>query len=101
MREQFGRLWNKSNGKAIPIPLADNVFKVENDQSVQRTERVAILVFHPTSAAYVVRGRVQYRDVEGTAYLEMWNVMPDPEPLQGFIAYIVYNGRHVATFCRR
>jgi hypothetical protein len=61
----------------IPIPLPDNVFKVENDQSVQKTERVATIEYKPRSSAYVVRGNVQYRDVEGTAYLEMWNVMPD------------------------
>ena len=66
-----------AEGKATPIPLPNNVFIVENDQSVQKTEKVATIEHRPTSSAYVVRGRVQYRGVEGTAYLEMWNVMPD------------------------
>jgi len=66
-----------ADGKAIPIPLPNNVFIVENDQSVQKTERVATIEHRPTSWGYVVRGRVQHRDVEGTAYLEMWSLMPD------------------------
>jgi|GEM_PF-484734 len=63
----------------IPIPLPENVdaFKVKNDQPVQKTEKIATIEHRPTSSAYVVRGRVQYHDVEETAYLEMWNVMPD------------------------
>ena len=66
-----------ADGKVIPIPLPDDVFKVENDQSVQKTVTVATVEYRPTSPVYVVRGQVQYRDVEGTAYLEMWSVMPD------------------------
>jgi hypothetical protein len=66
-----------ADSEAMPIPLPDEVFIVENDQSVQKTERVATIEYRPSSSAYVVRGQVQYRDVEGTAYLEMWNVMPD------------------------
>jgi len=66
-----------ADGKAIPIPLPDDIFIVENDQSVQKTARVATIEHRPQSSIYVVRGRVQYRGVERTAYLEMWNVMPD------------------------
>ena len=66
-----------AGGKAIPIPLPDEVFKVENDQSVQKTVTVATVEYRPTSPVYVVRGQVQYHDVEGTAYLEMRSVMPD------------------------
>jgi len=66
-----------ADGKAMPTLLRDVVFKVENDQSVPKTERVATIEYKPASSMYVVRGQVQYRDVEGTAYLEMWNVMPD------------------------
>ena len=67
------------NSKAIPTPLPDGVevFKVENDQSAPKTERVATIEFRPSREAYIVCGRVQYRDVEGIAYLEMWSVMPD------------------------
>jgi hypothetical protein len=50
---------------------------VENDSSVWKSERVATVEHRPQSSIYVVRGRVQYRDVEGIAYLEMWNVLPD------------------------
>jgi hypothetical protein len=66
-----------AEGNAIPIPLPNDVFVVENDQSVQKTERVVTIEHRPTSSMYVVRGRVRYSDVEGTAYLEMWNGMPD------------------------
>ena len=66
-------------GRATPIPLPNDVlvFKVENDQSVHKSERIATIEYRPTSSAYVVHGQVQYNDVEGVAYLEMWNVMPD------------------------
>ena len=66
-----------AEGKEIPLPQPDNVFKVENDQSAPKTERVATVEFRPSREAYIVSGRVQYRDVEGIAYLEMWNIMPD------------------------
>jgi len=66
-----------ADGEATPIPLPNDVFKVENDQSELKTERVATIEYRPTKSFYIVRGQVQYRDVEGTAYLEMWNVMPD------------------------
>jgi hypothetical protein len=66
-----------ADGKAIPIPLPNDIFIVENDQSVQKTARIVTIEHRPASSIYVVRGQVQYRDVEGAAYLEMWNVMPD------------------------
>jgi len=66
-----------ADGKATPIPLSNGVFKVENDGSAHRTHEVATIEYRPQSSMYVVRGRVQYNDVEGVAYLEMWNVMPD------------------------
>ena len=67
----------------IPLPDGVDVFKVENDQSVPKTVRVATIEYKPKSSMYVVRGNVQYRDVEGVAYLEMWNVMPDLSVLAG------------------
>jgi hypothetical protein len=63
--------------QAQVVPILEGVFKVENDQSVEKTERIATFEYKPSSSIYIVRGRVQYRDVEGTAYLEMWTVMPD------------------------
>jgi len=62
-----------------PFALADEqngVFKVENDQTVQKTEMVKTIEYRPTTSMYVVRGLVRYSDVEGDAYLEMWNIMP-------------------------
>ena len=67
--------WSRVN--AISLPDSVDVFKVENDQSVPKTVRVATIEYKPKSSMYVVRGDVQYRDVEGAAYLEMWSVMPD------------------------
>ena len=66
-----------ADGKAMPIPLPNDIFIVENDQSVQKTARIVTIEHRPASSIYVVRGQVQYRDVEEVAYLEMWNVMPD------------------------
>ena len=59
------------------VPILDGVFQVENDQSAFKSVTVKTLEYHPDTSAYVVRGRVQYRHVEGIAYLEMWNIMPD------------------------
>ena len=50
---------------------------MENDQSAQKSVTVKTLEHRPSLSAYVVRGKVQYRDVEGIAYIEMWNIMPD------------------------
>ena len=62
--------------KAKPILL--DMVKVENNQSQPKsTTVVKITGYRPTTSIYIVRGKVQYRDVEGTAYLEMWNIMPD------------------------
>jgi hypothetical protein len=60
----------------LPLLMIDTL-TVENDQSVQKTERVGIFAYRPQSPGYVVHGKVRYRDVEGTAYLEMWSVMPN------------------------
>ncbi len=59
------------------MPVLDGVFKVENEQSVWNSETVKTVEYHPASPIYVVRGRVQYQNVEGIAYLEMWNILPD------------------------
>ena len=59
------------------ISILDGVFKVENNQSASKTVTVKTLDYRPTSPIYVVSGQVQYQDVEGAAYLEMWNIMPD------------------------
>ena len=64
-----------ADGEAKPI--VDGIVKVENDQSKQKSETIATLEYRPASSMYAVRGRVQYRNVEGIAYLEMWNIMPD------------------------
>ena len=64
-----------ADGEAKPI--LDGIVKVENDQSKQKSETIATLEHRPTSSRYAVHGLVQYRDVEGTAYLEMLNIMPD------------------------
>ena len=59
--------------KSVPL----DVTVVENEQSESKTVRVATFTHNPTTSIYVVRGKVRYRDVEGIAYLEMWNVFPD------------------------
>ena len=61
----------------MPTALADEVFKVENDQSEWKSVTVKTIEHRPTTSMYVVRGKVQYRDIEGNPYLEMWNIMPD------------------------
>lgn len=53
-------------------------FKVENDRSEPKTVTVTTVTrYEPKTSAYVVRGKVRYENVEGTAYLEMWNILPD------------------------
>jgi len=64
-----------AGGKAQPI--LDGIVTVENDKSLWLSKTVATVEHRPESSIYVVRGRVQYRDVEGIAYLEMWNILPD------------------------
>ena len=62
-------------GRAMTI--LEDTLRVENDQSVRKSVTVATVKYEPVSAVYVVRGRVRYENVEGEAYLELWNVMPD------------------------
>ena len=57
------------------IPLG--IEKVENDQSTHHIAAVAKYRYHPKSSVYIVQGKVRYKNIEGDAYLEMWNVMPD------------------------
>lgn len=57
--------------------ITDEAVKVENDQSALKSITVATVQHVPTSSIYVVRGKVRYENVEGIAYLEMWNIFPD------------------------
>ncbi len=59
------------------VSVLDGVFTVKNDQSVWKSETVKTLEYRPASSMYVVRGRIQYWNIEGIAYLEMWNILPD------------------------
>ena len=59
--------------KSVPL----DVTVIENEQSESKTVRVASFTHVPTTSTYIVRGKVRYEDVEGIAYLEMWNVFPD------------------------
>jgi hypothetical protein len=59
------------------ISISDHNQKVENDQSITKIERVATSRYTPKSSQYIVRGKIRYNQVEGDAYLEMWNVLPD------------------------
>ena len=61
--------------KALLPPF--KLFTVKNDQAEAKSVTVTTTRFVPAGQIYVVRGKVRYENVEGTAYLEMWNVMPD------------------------
>lgn len=58
-------------------PISSEAVKVENDQSLWKSVTVATVKHVPTTPIYVVRGKVRYENVEGIAYLEMWNILPD------------------------
>lgn len=62
-------------GQPIMAPL--KIFKVENDQPTEKIVTVTSVKHVPKSKIYVVRGRLCYENVEGVAYLEMWNILPD------------------------
>ncbi len=68
---------SSASDKGRPITDVFKNFKVENDQSEAKTVTVTTVKHTPTSSMYVVRGKVRYENVEGIAYLEMWNVLPD------------------------
>jgi hypothetical protein len=57
--------------------ILEGTVKVENEQSVWKSETIKTLEYRPTTSIYVVRGEVQFHDIEGKPYLEMWNIMPD------------------------
>lgn len=59
------------------ISISDRNQKVENNQSIIKIERVATSRYTPKSSQYIVSGKIRYHQVEGNAYLEMWNVLPD------------------------
>ena len=62
---------------AISLPDGVDVFKVENDQSVPKTERIATIEYKPKSSVYVLRGRVRHHEIEGESYFQVLHVMPD------------------------
>ena len=69
------RMCSAADIKAISI--LDTEVKIENNQAIRKSTTIATVKYHPTSSMYVVRGRIRYWDVEGSAYLEMWSAMPD------------------------